>query len=121
MEINEAQEWIKKWNEKRDWGKIVETKDLMLNMTEEIGEAWNVIKWIHEEDQLKTVIKENKGEFEDFIGDVLYLTFKLAYILGIDSEKAIKRTMNDYEKRFPEEEVKGKHGNLRFGGIDKKE
>ena len=80
---------------------------------------WNLIKWLEPDDQMK-VIKENKPEVENFIGDMLYLVFKVGYICDVDPKKALDDVMSEYEKRFPVEQVKGNHGNTLAGGIDLK-
>ena len=118
----DLQKEVAEFNLERGWEKDTAIlKDLLLNICEEVGEAWNVIKWVDTEKQLQ-LIKENKIQFQDFIGDSLYLILKIAWLLDIDSEKELKETLIEYKKRFPVEEVrKAKHGNPLAGGIDKVE
>jgi len=113
------QQKIKAFNDERDWSKLWSMKDLMLNVVEETGEAWNIIKWLRD-NELEAAVAKNKDKFEDFIGDQLYLILKIAYMTGVDAEAAIKRTMDEYETRFPVKETKGKHANIKSGGIDRK-
>ncbi len=117
--MKEIQERIKRFNDERDWSEPHCVKDLLLNMNEEIGELWNLIKWVDTETQLK-IVRENKEEAENFVGDMIYLILKLAYLYDIDSEKAIKDVIAEYEKRFPLDKAKGNHGNVKAGGIDLK-
>lgn len=125
--MKEFQDKVKEFNEARDWGKnrvseYASIKDFLLNMCEEVGEAWSIIKWVNDPETLKKVIEENKHEFEDFVGDQLYLILKIAYLLDIDSEVALTDTLNEYEKRFPIDEAKKcRHGNKLAGGIDYKD
>ena len=77
----------------------------MLNMNEEIGEFWNIIKWVDVDMQQK-LIKENKKEVENYIGDMLYLILKISYLCNIDSKKAINDVLEEYEKRFPVSKAK---------------
>ena len=69
--MKESQEKIKQFNDVRDWSSPSQIKDLMLNMTEEIGEMWNVIKWTDVETQQK-LIKENKEKTEAILWNLLY-------------------------------------------------
>jgi len=117
--MREMQERIKKFNDEREWSNPKSAKDLMLNMTEEIGEMWNIIKWV-DVDKQQELVKKHNDEVENFIGDMLYLTFKLAYLFNVDSQKGIEDVMNEYEKRFPVEQTKGNHANTRADGIDLK-
>ncbi len=113
------QEQVQKFNEERQWGEVWTVKDLLLNMVEETGEAWNIIKWLKDK-EFDDAIKNNKDKFEDFVGDQLFLILKIAYLTGVDSKEAFRKTMEEYEQRFPVEEIKGKHANVNAGGIDKK-
>lgn len=121
METKELQNKIKSFNELRDWGEIGEIKDLMLNMNEEIGEMWHIIKWINAEKQ-KEMIKKHNDEVGNFVGDMSYLLFKIAFICGIDLEKETIEVLEEYEKRMPIDKIKQfKHGNKLAGGYDNKE
>ncbi len=122
MELAELQQRMKEFNEARGWEKDTHhIKDFLLNMCEEVGEAWNVIKWVDGNVQ-KQLIEKHKDEFENFIGDQLFLVLKVAYLLDINPEKELIKVFEEYEKRFPAEEVKAqKHGNPLAGGIDYKD
>ena len=117
--MKEIQNKIKEFNDKRLWSTPSSIKDLLLNMTEEIGEFWNIIKWVDVETQQK-LIKENKEEVDNFIGDMLYLILKISYLCDVDSEKSISEVLKEYESRFPIDKTRGSHGNTRAGGIDLK-
>ena len=120
IDLNEVQDRIKKFNDDREWSAEGSIKDLLLNMTEEIGELWTIIKWVDVETQMK-LIRENKEEVDNFIGDMLYLVLKVSYLSGVDPEKAIGDVLEEYERRFPIEKSKGTHGNVLAGGIDDKD
>lgn len=117
--MNDIQEKLKQFNDERDWSTFSSVKDLLLNMNEEIGEFWNIIKWVPPETQQK-LVRENQEEVDNFIGDMLYLILKVAYLCNVDSKKAILDVLAEYEKRFPIEKAKGSHGNKLAGGIDLK-
>lgn len=117
--LTAIQNALQSFNDARDWSRPSSIKDLLLNMNEEIGEFWNIIKWVDVETQQR-LIKENKGEVENFIGDMLYLILKVAYLSEVNAEKGIRDVLAEYEKRFPAERTKGNHGNTRAGGIDLK-
>ena len=115
----DIQNKIKEFNDKREWSNPSSMKDLLLNMNEEIGEFWNIIKWVGVEKQ-QELLKTHKDEAEDFIGDMVYLILKISYMCDVDSEKAIHAVLEEYEKRFPIDKVKGSHANLKAGGFDSK-
>ena len=121
MEIKHAQNKIKNFDESRGWENSWNVKDLLLNINEETGELWNLIKWVDDEKQ-KQIIKNNSEEASDFIGDTLFLLLKLANQMNVNSQKALQNTLDEYEKRMPSETMKKVgHANKLAGGIDAKE
>ena len=120
MKIKEAQDKIEEFDKARGWSGDWHIKDLALNITEEIGEFWNLIKWVDEEKQRK-IINEKKIEAKDFVGDTLFLLLKMANKMDIDAQKSLEETLEEYEKRMPSEKMKEvKHANKLAGGIDNK-
>jgi NTP pyrophosphatase (non-canonical NTP hydrolase) len=120
MKILEAQEKIKVFDKIRGWDNRWDIKDLCLNINEEIGELWNLIKWISESEQ-KKVIAANKNLAIDFIGDMLFLILKISNQLKVDATKALNDTLAEYEKRMPPEIMKKTgHANKYAGGHDDK-
>ena len=120
MEISEAQNKLKMFDKARGWDNDWNVKDLLLNITEEGGELWNLIKWVDNEKQ-KKIIMEKKEEASDYIGDTLFLIIKLANQMKIDASEALQNTLDEYEKRMPPEVMKKVgHANKLAGGIDNK-
>ena len=121
MKIKELQNKIAEFDNARGWENSWNVKDLMLNMSEEIGELWNLMKWVDDEKQ-KELVEKNKEEVENFIGDVLFLIIKIANQAKIDVDKSIQDVLNEYEKRMPPEIMKKlKHANKKAGGFDEKD
>lgn len=113
------QERIKKFDEERLWNSFY-AKDILLNITEEVGEAWNIIKWVQEPKEQQKLINKHRDEFENFIGDALFLILKLANQVDINARISLEKTLKEYEKRFPAEKTRGKHANVLAGGIDER-
>ena len=120
MEIKKAQDKIREFDEARGWEDNWNIKDLLLNITEEGGELWELIKWIDDEKQ-KEIVSKEKVEVSDYVGDTLFLLLKIANQTGVDVEKALQDTLDEYEKRMPPEVMKKvKHANKLAGGVDDK-
>ena len=120
MEIKEAQDRIKKFDEARGWEDNWSIKDLLLNITEEGGEIWGLIKWVDDEKQ-KKVVNEKINEVSDYIGDTLFLLLKIANQTKVDASQALQNTLEEYEKRMPPEIMKKVgHANKLAGGVDNK-
>ena len=120
MDLKDAQNMIKEFDKARGWENHWNLKDLLLNINEETGELWTLIKWIDEEKQ-KKVIEENKDKVQDFLGDVLFLLLKIANQTKTDTKQGLKDTLKEYEKRMPAEVMKEVgHANKLAGGVDNK-
>jgi NTP pyrophosphatase (non-canonical NTP hydrolase) len=121
--IKQMQKIVGQFADERKWAETYQIYGILLNIIEEVGEAWNVVKHLEKDEKLLAkVISDNKAEMEDSIGDISFLVFKLAHVLGVDVEKALNDRMKELERRFPADFMK-KHsfaGNRRAGGIDKK-
>lgn len=119
----QLQKQVGEFVDERKWAEAYHVYGIMLNMIEEIGEAWNIVKHLEKDETLlRKVMNENKAELEDFIGDLQFLIFKLAHVLEVDGEKAVKDRLKEFTKRFPADFMR-KHsfaGNRRAGGIDLK-
>ncbi len=121
MKVSQAQKLIAEFDSARGWENHWNIKDLCLNFNEEIGELWNLIKWIPEEEQRK-VIKDNYDQASDFVGDILFLILKISNQLQVDATGALSTTLEEYEKRMPPEIMKkSKHANKNAGGHDNKD
>lgn len=117
--MKRLQKKVGKFVDERKWAETYHVYGVLLNIVEEIGELWNVVKHLEkDEEKLKKVVAENKEELEDSVGDITYLVLKLAHILRIDAEEATEKVLKEFEKRFPAEKLRGHHGNLRAGGVD---
>jgi len=117
------QEEVAHFVDERKWAETYQVYGILLNIIEEVGETWNVVKHLEKDEiLLKKIISESKEEMEDSIGDIAFLVFKLAHVLNVDVEKAMTDRMKEFEKRFPADFMKDHTfaGNRRAGGIDKK-
>jgi NTP pyrophosphatase (non-canonical NTP hydrolase) len=121
--MQELQKEVAEFVDERKWAETYHVYGIMLNMIEEIGEGWNVVKHLEKDEKLlKKVIKENHTELEDFIGDLGFLVLKLSHVLNVDAEKAIRERLIEFEERFPAEFMRKNTfaGNRNAGGVDMK-
>src|SRR4030042_5560369 len=110
--MNKFQKQIKKFTNDREWENFWNVKDILLGIVEEVGELRNLVKWEQNPEILKKVLKDNKEEVKDAIGDIYWFLAVLATSCDLDIDEAIKMTIKDNRKRFPIKKTKGKHTNL---------
>ena len=120
MDLKNAQNKLKEFDLARGWDKDWNLKDLLLNITEEGGELWSLIKWVDKEKQ-KEILDKNKEDVSDYIGDTLFLLLKIANQTKVDASQSLQNTLDEYEKRMPPEIMKKVgHANTKAGGVDNK-
>lgn len=119
--LPQAQQAIRQFDEARGWGTRWDIKDLCLNMNEEIGELWHLIKWVDEESQ-RRLVREHMDEVSNWVADMLFLVLKAANQLGVESAPALEAVLAEYDRRMPPSVMLAvKHANKLAGGHDKKE
>lgn len=119
--MEKLQSEINDFLNQRNWHGLTTTHDTLLNIVEEVGELWNYFKYLGtNEKEMEKVLKNHYRDIEDQIGDIGWLLLKLSGNFGIDLKEAIWKSHNEYKERFPLKKVKGKHGNLKAGGVDLK-
>lgn len=104
MHIHEYQTWIQAWDQARTWDKTLPSH-VMLHAIEELGE-------ISKHVQMLEGYRDPKGKDPNLIRDELALEFsdlqvmlfKVAYLCGIDMEKAMQRGQAKADERFPNPE-----------------
>jgi len=120
-DMNRLQERVRKFAEERGWiNNLDDPRDYLLGIVEEVGEFRNFVKWINDRKTVDKLIKDNFNYIENTLGDIIWFILMLANRCGIDMKRAIEKVIEDNERRFPVEMVKGKHTNIFAGGIDLK-
>jgi len=118
--MNKYQKEIKKFTNDRNWSQFYNPKDILLGIVEEVGELRNLVKWEQNPEILKKVLRDNKKEVQDAIGDIYWFLAVLANSCNLDIDEALAMTIKDNKKGFPIKKTKGKHTNLYLGGHDGK-
>lgn len=118
--MNKHQKIISKFIHDRNWEQFHNPKDILLGIVEEVGELRNIVKWEQDRNVLDKVLRDNKAEVEDGIGDIFWLLASLANAAGVDIDKSVRGVIKENKTRFPLKDVKNKHTNLYLGGKDGK-
>ena len=98
MEIKEAQDLVKEFAKRNGW-KDEPNIDKFDHIHEELLEMSRLLRY-KDLDERKSIVQENKGTFEDGIGDLMFAVFRLANQLGINAEKSFEKVSVDIAKRY---------------------
>jgi NTP pyrophosphatase (non-canonical NTP hydrolase) len=100
-EIEELQDLIRAFADKRNWEKSHTPKNLSMAVAGEAGELVAEFQWLTEaEAKLGTLTPEKLVDIEMEIADVAIYLLRLADVLEIDVPAAIRKKMEINESRF---------------------
>ncbi len=92
----------------RDWEQFHSPKNLVMALTGEVGELNEVFQWMTEE-QSRGVASDPKyaRPVRDEIADVLLYTIRLAGVLGIDLDEAVRHKLATNAAKYPVSKAHG--------------
>lgn len=93
--------------EAREWGQFHSPKNLIMNVSVEVGELMEHFRWMTES-QSYAPPADTLNEIRDEIGDVMITFLHLAHTLGIDPVQAAQDKLTKLEKRYPVEKCRGR-------------
>jgi NTP pyrophosphatase (non-canonical NTP hydrolase) len=100
-EIEELQDLIRAFADKRNWEKFHTPKNLSMAVAGEAGELVAEFQWLTEaEAKLGTLTPEKLVDIEMEIADVAIYLLRLADVLEIDVPAAVRKKMEINESRF---------------------
>jgi NTP pyrophosphatase (non-canonical NTP hydrolase) len=102
MHIREYQAWLEAWDKSRTWEQVTLSHTL-LHAVEEMGEVSKLVQMIegYREPQ-PAQVEALRDELALELSDLLVMVFKIAYLSGIDMERALMRGQQKADARFPD-------------------
>jgi dCTP diphosphatase len=99
---------VRAFADARDWGQFHTVRNLVLALSGEVGELASEIQWVHDEVVEQTLKQPNKfAAVEAEIADVAIYVLRLADVLDIDLNEAVRRKLRLNEERYPVAEARG--------------
>lgn len=99
---------LEKFAQERDWAQFHSPKNLVMALTGEVGELAEIFQWMTEEQSVKAGSNRQTSQaVKDELADVqLYLT-RLADVLGVDLNDAVKHKLQRNAEKYPIQKAKG--------------
>lgn len=107
--VSEIKKWIQKFNDERDWNQYHHPKELAISISLESAELLEHFQW--EKKRPLQAIKSNKKLIQSLkneLSDILIYSFNFANKLDIDISEAIKNKIEENNRKYPAELVKGR-------------
>ncbi|WP_152362173.1 nucleotide pyrophosphohydrolase [Microlunatus speluncae] len=102
MSLPALQDQLSDFAVRRDWGPFHTPRNLVLALTGEVGELAAEFQWLTEAETERVMDDPDKARsVRHEMADVLIYLLRLATILEVDLEAALKEKMAINETRFP--------------------
>jgi dCTP diphosphatase len=106
--IEELQERITDFRDKRDWKQFHNPKDIALSLILEAAELLEHFQW-KTNVEVKAHVDHHKDEIGEELADVMYWVLLMSHDLGVDIAQALEKKMQKNEQKYPVEKAKEKH------------
>jgi dCTP diphosphatase len=102
IHVSNLQSELEIFAEKRDWRKFHSPKNLAMALTGEVGELVEIFQWLTEE-QSRVVMANGKlgEEIRDELSDVLIYLVRLASVLDINLDEAVRSKLAKNALKYP--------------------
>lgn len=91
----------------RDWKQFHNPKDVAIALAVEAAEVLELFQWQSVQDTDK-FLNQHRDKLEDELADVLHNLLLLSHDLKIDLAEACRRKLEQNEKKYPIEKVRGR-------------
>lgn len=93
---------LQRFADERDWRRFHSPKNLAMALTGEVGELVEIFQWLTEE-QSKTVGDDpvSARAVRDELADVLIYLTRLASVMGVDLDEAVRSKLRSNRERYP--------------------
>ncbi len=103
--LEDIRQEVERFALERDWEQFHSTRNLLLALVGEVGEAAEIVRW--QGDREPAVPPEKREDWADELADVLTLLVRLADRSGVDLTAAFARKLAKARLRYPVDAFKG--------------
>ena len=118
-EIQDMKEKFADFLKERDWEKFHNPKDLAIALSIEVNELLEHFQWKNN-DEVKKVMEDKKDEIASEIADIMHFLIAFSNATGIDLYKEFMKKLENNNKRYPKDLVKGKSHKYTYYQREKK-
>nr|WP_040709566.1 nucleotide pyrophosphohydrolase [Nocardiopsis potens] len=102
MSISSMQDLLADFADRRDWNRYHTPKNLAMALAGEAGELAAEFQWLEQDEALRVMDDPEKAKAVRLeMADVLSYLLRMATVLDIDLEAALKEKVAINEERFP--------------------
>jgi dCTP diphosphatase len=110
LDVSALVEAIRAFATERDWTRFHAPKNLAMALTGEVGELVEIFQWMTEEESRRAGDDPaTAAHVRQELADVLIYLVRLADVLGVDLDAAVRDKLADNARRYPVETARGHH------------
>jgi len=106
LSIDQLQDKLQAFARVRDWEQFHSPKNLSMALTVEAGELQEIFQWLTEE-QSRNLDDDQRMQAAQEMADVLLYLCRMADVLDVDLLAAAASKLENNNRRYPAEEVRG--------------
>lgn len=108
-ELRELTRRIREFAQARDWEQFHTPKNLAMALSVEVAELAEHFQWLTpEEAERLAADPDARPDLADEVADVAIYLLRLADVLDMDVAEAIRHKLQENQRRFPPEQVRGR-------------
>ncbi|MBL8341019.1 MAG: nucleotide pyrophosphohydrolase [Rubrivivax sp.] len=108
VDVASLQQAVARFAQERDWEQFHSPKNLAMALTGEVGELVELFQWLSE-DASREVARDpaTTRRVRDELADVLIYLVRLAAVLGVDLDEAVRSKLATNAVKYPVERSRG--------------
>ena len=108
--VSELKERVDGFISEREWNKYHKPKDLSISIVLESSELLEHFQWLTD-DEIETMLKDSQKlqQIESELADIVIYCLSLSNTLHADLSNVVLRKLEEDEKKYPSEKVKGSY------------
>ena len=108
VDVSRLQDAVARFARERNWEPFYSPKNLVMALTGEVGELVELFQWL-DEDTSRRVAREpaTARAVRDEIADVLVYLVRLAAVLEVDLDEAVRTKLAMTKRRYPVDRARG--------------
>ena len=100
-DLDDLRRAIRAFGEERDWTGFHTPKNLVMALTGEVGELNEIFQWLSEDEAASVMSTDEAEHVREELADVMIYLIRLADVLGVDFERAVRTKMARNAVRYP--------------------
>ena len=101
IETKALERVLEQFARQRDWGPFHNPRNLILALTGEVGELAEIFQWLKEGEAEEIMASDQAEHVRQEVADVFLYLMRLAMVLGIDLDAAVRDKIALNAKKYP--------------------